>query len=82
MNSEFSRTGWREPGKEKATFRERTLSQVARRGEAESGAVRTKTGRAKILLQTFLNTSARGLYLGGTGEPLEVLEQGSGSPEL
>ena len=47
MNSEFSRTGWREPGKEKATFRERTLSQVARRGEAEKWSSENKDWEGK-----------------------------------
>lgn len=73
---------WKVSGKE-ATFREKTLSLHGAEGEgAESRAVRPKAGKARIVLWRFLNTRARGLYLGSSGEPLEVFEQGSDSPEL
>lgn len=44
--------------------------------------MRPQAGKARIVLRKLLNTRARGSYLGGSGEPLEVFEQESDLPEL
>lgn len=49
---------------------------------AESTAVRPKPGKARRIPWRLLNARARCLYLGGNGEPLEVIEQENGSLEL